>query len=92
MGLKRALRRKLDMKISKSDERIEKDPYLLLGYGLNSYFEIMISLMKMMIFVSIFAVALMSRFSQFSALSKQAGFQVYSVGNMGGAEAVCEVA
>ena len=33
-GLKRALRRKLDMKVSKSDERIEKDPYLLLGYGM----------------------------------------------------------
>ena len=62
-GLKRALRRKLDMKVSKSDERIEKDPYLLLGYGMNSYFEIMLGLMCMMFVVTLFAVPLMWRFS-----------------------------
>ena len=38
------------MKVSKSDERIEQDPYLLLGYGMNSYFEIMLGLMCMMFF------------------------------------------
>ena len=62
-GLKSALRRKLDMKVSKSDERIEKDPYLLLGYGMNSYFEIMLGLMCMMFVVTLFAVPLMYRFS-----------------------------
>ena len=38
LGLKGALRRKLDMSIPKSDLRIEEDPYLLLGYGMNAYF------------------------------------------------------
>ena len=51
------------MKVSKSDERIEKDPYLLLGYGMNSYFEIMLGLMCMMFVLSLFAVPLMYRFS-----------------------------
>ena len=68
LGLKRALRRKMDLKIHKGDVLIEEDPYLLLGYGMNSYFEIMISLMVMMIFASLFAVPLMYRFAQFEAL------------------------
>ena len=59
----------MDLKISKSDERIEQDPYLLLGYGMNSYFEIMLSLMCMMLIVAMFAIPLMVRFSQFSALA-----------------------
>ena len=36
---------------------------------MTSYFEIMISLMSMMIFIAIFAVGLMSVFSRFDALS-----------------------
>lgn len=59
----------MNLKVSKSDERIEQDPYLLLGYGMNSYFEIMLSLMCMMLIVAIFAVPLMLHFSQFSALT-----------------------
>jgi len=43
MGLKRALRRKLELKMPSSD--IEKNPFLLLGYGMESYFEIMKSLL-----------------------------------------------
>jgi len=59
---------------------------------MNSYFEIMLSLMCMMLIVAGFAVPLMVRFSQFSALTTQPGFHVYSIGNMGGAESLCEVA
>ena len=82
----------MDMKVSKADELIEQDPYLLLGYGMNSYFEIMLSLMCMMIFVAMFAIPLLVHFSKFSALTTQPGFHVYSIGNMGGAESLCEVA
>ena len=38
LGLKSSLRRKMDMSIPKSDLRIEEDPYLQLGYGMNAYF------------------------------------------------------
>ena len=40
-ALKRAIRRKLELSVPKSDMMIEEDPFLLLGYGMNSYFEIM---------------------------------------------------
>ena len=59
---------------------------------MNSYFEIMLSLMCMMLIVTCFAVPLLMHFSKFSALAQQKGFHVYSIGNMGGAESLCEVA
>ena len=38
VGLKSALRRKLEMNVPKSDMRFLDDPYLRLGYGMHSYF------------------------------------------------------
>jgi len=64
---------------------------MLLGFGMTSYFEVMLSLMAMMIFVSKFAIALMVIFSRYDGLSAQTGFHMYSMGNMGGAESICEV-
>ena len=40
-ALKRSLRKRLALKISKSDQRLEEDPYLILGFGMNSYFDVM---------------------------------------------------
>jgi len=42
LALKTALRNKLDMKVPSSDVRVDNDPYLRLGYGMNSYFTVMI--------------------------------------------------
>lgn len=38
LALKHSIRRRLEMKIPSSDQRIEENPFLLLGYGMNSYF------------------------------------------------------
>ena len=81
----------MDLKVSNSDLRLEKDPYLKLGYGMNSYFEIMLNLMCLMFIASLFAVPLMMRFAEFSALKTVTGLQIYSIGNMGGSESLCEV-
>ena len=56
---------------------------------MNSYFEIMLNLMCMMMIATLFAVPLMLKFSTFSALSSQPGLQIYSIGNMGGASTIC---
>ena len=40
-ALKRSLRKRLVLKISKVDQQLEDDPYLALGFGFNSYFEVM---------------------------------------------------
>ena len=69
-----------------------QDPYLLLGYGMNAYFQVMINLMCLMIIASCFAIPLMMRFADYSAFQNQGGNHIYSLGNMGGSDALCEVA
>ena len=32
----------MDMKVSQSEAAVEANPYLLLGYGMNSYFEVVL--------------------------------------------------
>ena len=90
-AIKKSLRKRMALHVSKSDQAIEDDPYLLLGFGMTSYFDVMLSLMSMMIFISKFAIGFMVLYSGYDALSNQAGFHVYSMGNMGGAETICAV-
>lgn len=59
LGLKRALRKKLDLKVPKSDLMIEEDPFLLLGYGMNSYFQVMVELLVMCSLICLVAIPLM---------------------------------
>ena len=70
LGLKGALRRKLDMSIPKSDLRIEEDPYLQLGYGMNAYFQIVLQLMCMVSCIMIVTVPLMLIYASHDSLSK----------------------
>ena len=90
-GLKASIRSKLGIPLSKSDKLIEKDPYLLLGYGINSYFQIMIQLITLFIILSCMAIPLMVFYSQFSGTYGQVGylFSQFSMGNMGGASSYC---
>ena len=69
-ALKRAIRNKLDIKVNKSDELIEEDPFLLLGYGINSYFAVMKQLMIMFGLISLVTIPLMSIFANEKALEK----------------------
>jgi len=86
LGLKRAIRNKLDIKVPKSDLLLEKDPYLLLGYGMNSYFEIMVELMIMCGLICLVTIPLMYVYSTGGQFE---GLNAYTLGNLGGAEAVC---
>lgn len=90
-ALKRAIRRKLEMKVPKSDIEIEANPFLQLGYGMNSYLDIIVELMCMAALCSIVSVPLMMAFSSFSALEKLPGYSMnmYTLGNIGGADAFC---
>ena len=92
MALKRAIRRKLEITVPKSDQRIEDDPFLLLGYGMNSYFEIMVQLMIMVGLVSLVTIPLQLKFASFSALENYAGYDwnQFTLGNMGGADVFCD--
>ena len=73
-ALKRAIRRKLELSVPKSDLRIEEDPFLLLGYGMNSYFQVMVELMVMVGLISLVTIPLMGTFASFNALEAYPGY------------------
>lgn len=68
-ALKRSLRKKLGLPVSNSDKRLEEDPYLMVGYGLNSYLQIMIQLLIMMGIISVIMLPSLLELSSFNALS-----------------------
>ena len=76
LALKRAIRRKLELQVPKSDQRIEDDPFLLLGYGMNSYFQIMVELMIMVGLISLVTIPLMMTLSSFGALEQFPGYDM----------------
>ena len=76
LGLKRGLRQRLGIKVSKSDRLLEEDPYLRLGYGLNAYFDIILQLLYLMIFCMLVTVPLMFSFASFDALSGHSGYAI----------------
>ena len=47
-----------DACLPENDEEIEEDPYLLLGYGLNAYFDVLMSAVNMFIVLSVAAIPL----------------------------------
>lgn len=93
LGLKGALRRKLDMSIPKSDLAIEEDPYLQLGYGMNAYFQIVLQLMCMMFLIMCVTVPMMLIYSSQNALEQLPGysFNAYTLGNFGGSQSLCAI-
>jgi len=74
LGLKGALRRKLDMALPKSDLAIEADPFLLLGYGMNAYFQIVIQLMMMMFLIMFVTAPIMLMYASHDNLAQQPGY------------------
>jgi len=90
LALKRSLREKLGITMPKSDLRIEQDPFLRTGFGINAYFDIILQLTYMMLFISIVTLPCMMIFARYDTLAgKGMGLQVYTTGNLGGASFQC---
>ena len=91
LAMKRAIRNKLGLKVPKSDERIDANPFLLLGYGMNSYFDIMFELMIMVGLISVVTIPLMMTFAKFDALAAYPNYDwnQFTLGNIGGADVFC---
>ena len=90
-ALKRSLRKKLEFHYPKSEKRAEDDPFLLLGYGMNSYLTIMLELTMLTLLISIVTVPLMLSFASFDALAGMPNYDwnQYTLGNIGGSDAFC---
>lgn len=46
----------MGMKIPKSEEQLIEDPFLILGYGINAYFDMMRELAQMFLIITLFFI------------------------------------
>lgn len=92
--LRKAILKDIDIKIPKSDAAIADEPFLMLGYGINAYFDIMISLSYMCLLITLFLVPVYFFYSQNSIKGLkdtkiQYVFNQFSLGNLGAASTLC---
>jgi hypothetical protein len=67
--LRLALLAEMKIKMPGTDVRINKHPFLLLGFGINSYFDIIAALLKMFLLITIFFIPTMILYSSNDQLS-----------------------
>ena len=91
-ALRQSLLEKLDIRMPKSEIKLEEDPYLRLGFGMNAYFDTLKILIYSMLFICIFTIPNMHIYSEGNGIKEDLmGFITqYSLGNMGGAEGYCK--
>ena len=56
------------MKFRRSEQQIEDNPFMLLGYGLNSYFAVVVQMMVMMGLVMLISLPLMMIYASYDDL------------------------
>lgn len=76
---------------SKTD--VQKDPFLLLGYGVNAYFASMLHMAKMFAMVTLFCLPIYAVYSKNEAKAFEGGsmyaLNQFTLGNLGGASVQC---
>lgn len=96
LKLKECIFNELDLEIPKSDRDIEKEPFLLFGYGVNAYFDLTLSLLQMFLVISVLCLPVLAIYSKGKDLSlpdhKSMGLSHMVLGNLGGATTICEIA
>ena len=94
-NLRAAILGQMKVKLPKSDREVQEDPFLLLGFGVNNYFDIMKSLMWMFSMISIFMLPLMYKYSHNDQLGLQSdplyALNQFTLGNLGGSSTTCDV-
>ena len=84
----------MELKVPTSDEAISQDPFLVLGYGINAYFEIISSLFWMMTLISFVFIPILAVYADnaINGLAEQpkAIINMWSLGNMGSSTVSCK--
>jgi hypothetical protein len=62
--LRQAMLNELGVKMPKSDGEIQEDPFLILGYGVNAFFDILLSLCMMFCAISIVCIPIFIVYSK----------------------------
>lgn len=70
-ALRRAMLEDIGIKVPKSEGEIDADPFLILGYGINAYFDILESLSSMFTIITIFAIPMFLIYAEGDGFSDQ---------------------
>ena len=93
-----AMEFEMDEQRREHDQAMEDDPFLLMGYGINAFFDLLLSLMKLCFVITIFCTPLYMAFGGFGfpnvsnlALRHEQKYFMnrFSLGNMGGSSVTC---
>ena len=78
----------------KTDVKLEEDPFLRLGFGMNAYFDTLKFMMILMFILFLFSYPAMYIYSSYDALKHENMylFTRFSLGNLGGAQTICSSA
>jgi hypothetical protein len=92
-GLKLAMLEEMKLKVP-HDHEADENPFLLLGFEINSYFEIISALFWMMIMISIAFIPVLVVYSDNTvnglATEAKAAINIWSLGNMGSSIVSCK--
>jgi hypothetical protein len=91
-GLKQSLLKELNLKSAKSEAEINENPFLLLGFGVNAYFDILSMLSTMFICITIFSIPIMWCYSRGDGFVDSPTFPIsqFMLGNMGASSVICD--
>ena len=98
MALRSTLLHNIDpkLKIPKSERQAVNDPFIVLGYGINAYFEIIFNLMICMLICSLAFLPTLFVYAHNPVMQLQSQgkyfINMFSLGNMGGSNVVCSTA
>jgi hypothetical protein len=70
-SMRESILKDMGMEMPGNDAEVVEDPFILLGYGINSFFDLMSQLFWFAIFVTIFMMPLMLEFSSHTGLAKE---------------------
>eukprot|EP00355_Strombidium_rassoulzadegani_P007408 CAMPEP_0168620868 /NCGR_PEP_ID=MMETSP0449_2-20121227/7377_1 /TAXON_ID=1082188 /ORGANISM="Strombidium rassoulzadegani, Strain ras09" /LENGTH=1171 /DNA_ID=CAMNT_0008661923 /DNA_START=74 /DNA_END=3586 /DNA_ORIENTATION=+ len=95
-SLRKTLLEEMGIKMPDSENQLIEEPFLMLGYGINAYFDIMLSLCLMFFSITLFCLPLYYMFAYNDAqglknFNEGFKFQItkWSLGNMGGSTVIC---
>ena len=86
----------MGMKVPNSETELIENPFLILGYGINAYFDMMLQLCEMFLIITVFFIPVYIWYAgnREGALSSKEmnpfkQLRVFTMGNLGGASTIC---
>ena len=90
-ALKEALLKELGLKAPKNDKLIAKDPFIMFGYGINAFFDMLSSISTMFVWITIFMIPVFHIYASHGAYYNEKSWVLsrMMLGNLGGSSVTC---